>query len=403
MIKIYDKYIFMQVLMATLVAILLFTIIWIAPEMLLNTIKKVLSGYYTPEVGFMVIACEIPKILGKAFPVGLLLGTLFTFDKLSKDFELTIFRTAGLSFGRIIAPVLVLASIVTVLCFITYDKLIPYSCNKILEIKQSNPVSQYVYIKKDVDKHPLSGIIVSRYNREKMENVIVLDFAEKVYSDLHPMTQIHVGEYGKIEGDKWYLEDVTSYSISTDGIFEEISKTDKLEVLQGQDALNAKLLMDYSTKRDREINNADLKKYIDLLKSENLDEEYRLNANKYYQRFLHPFVCILLAIMGCTLGFSKPRERSLVGFVIAIGCVFIYYITLPFFDLLAEKGVLHPFIAAAFSPVLFAIATYKFYQSKELSQKQDAANWITGILYFARILSLEGLLIWFSQHKKEDK
>ena len=70
--------------------------------------------------------------------------------------------------------------------------------------------------------------------------------------------------------------------------------------------------------------------------------------------------------MGCTLGFSKPRERTLVGFVIAIGCVFIYYITLPFFDLLAEKGVLHPFIAAAFSPLLFAIATYKFYKSKEI-------------------------------------
>ena len=366
MIKIYDKYIFMQVLMATFVAILLFTIIWIAPEMLLNIIKKTLSGAYTPDVAALILFCELPKILGKAFPVGLLLGTLFTFDKLSKDFELTIFRTAGMSFGRIIAPVMVLASIITVLCFITYDKLIPYSCDIISKIKSYNPVSQYVYIKKDVDKHPLAGIIVSRYNRDFMENIIVLDFAEKVYSDIHPLTQIHVGERGKIEDGKWYLEDVTSYSISTDGIFEEISKTDKLDILKGQDAINAKLLMEYSTKRDREINNKDLKSYVDLLKKENLDEEYRLNANKYYQRFLHPLVCILLAIMGCTLGFSKPRERTLVGFVIAIGCVFIYYITLPFFDLLAEKGVLHPFIAAAFSPLLFAIATYKFYKSKEI-------------------------------------
>ena len=58
--------------------------------MLLKVIKATLSGEYTPSMAFMVIACEIPLILGKAFPVGLLLGTLFAFDKLSKDFELTI-------------------------------------------------------------------------------------------------------------------------------------------------------------------------------------------------------------------------------------------------------------------------------------------------------------------------
>ena len=367
MIKIYDKYIFMQVLMATLVAIILFTVIWIAPEMLLNTIKRTIEGVYTPQVAVMVLICELPKILGKAFPVGLLLGTLFTFDKLSKDFELTIFRAAGMSFARIIAPVVVLSVIVTYLCFITYDKLIPYSCNKLNEIKKSNPVSQFVYIKKDVDKHPLAGIIVSRYSRDSMENIIVLDFADKVYSDLHPLTNIHVAESGYIKNHQWTLNDVTSYAISTDGIFEEISKIPSFDILKDEEADNAKLLMDYSTKRDREIDNADLRKYIKLLKSENLDEEYRLNANKYYQRFIHPLVCILLALMGSILGFSRPRERSLIGFVIAIGCVFIYYITLPFFDLLAEKGVLPPLIAASFSPVLFAFATYKFYQSKELS------------------------------------
>lgn len=384
MIKIYDKYIFTQVMLATLVAILLFTIIWIAPEMLLNTIKKTLSGDYTPQMAIMVLTCELPKILGKAFPVGLLLGTLFTFDKLSKDFELTIFRTAGMSFGRIIAPVMVFASIITVLCFITYDKLIPYSCEKLSEIKKSNPVSQYIYIKKDLDKHPLAGIVVSRYNRDTMENIIVLDFDQKVYSDQHPLTQVHIGEKGIIENGKWTLKDVTSYSISNDGIFKEISKIDTLDILQGKDAENAQFLMEYSTKRDREIQNKDLKSYIKLLKSENLDEEYRLNANKYYQRFLHPFVCILLAIMGCTLGFSKPRERTLIGFIIAIGCVFIYYITLPFFDLLAEKGALPPFIAAAFSPVLFAIATYKFYKLKELSSNSS---------WFSKTISFCGTLI----------
>ena len=114
-ITVYDKYIFTQVLTTTFVAILLFTIVWIAPEMLLNTIKSVLAGEYSARTGIMILVSELPKILGKAFPVGLLLGSLFTFDKLSKDSELTIFRAVGMSFSRILRPLLVLSLIVTFL------------------------------------------------------------------------------------------------------------------------------------------------------------------------------------------------------------------------------------------------------------------------------------------------
>ncbi len=101
-------------------------------------------------------------------------------------------------------------------------------------------------------------------------------------------------------------------------------------------------------------------------KTEGLDEQHRVMLKKFYQRFTHPFVCILLAIMGCLLGFSKPREQRLVGFTIAIGVIFLYYITLPFFDLLAEKGVLPPFLTATIPIFAFAAAIWAFYRSKDL-------------------------------------
>ena len=84
------------------------------------------------------------------------------------------------------------------------------------------------------------------------------------------------------------------------------------------------------------------------------------------QRFFHPLICIILAILGSLLGFSKPREQRLIGFTIAIACIFVYYITLPFFDLLAEKGVLHPIITASFPPLAFLGAIIAFYKSKDL-------------------------------------
>lgn len=370
-ITVYDKYIFKQIFFATFVAILLFIIVWIAPEILLKVIKHILSGETTVKTGILILLCEIPKILGKAFPMGLLLGTLFTFDKLSKDSELTIFRAVGMSFARIIAPLLVFSSIITVLCFITYDKLIPYSCQKLQAIKGDSALTQFIYTRKDDNNYPKEAVIVSKYFNGKMYDIIVMDFDNQVYRDLHGLDKVLIadsGEKGQTEDGEpcWVLHDITSYNIDDDGIFNLIQKYETGNILVGEAADNAYNIMINSTKRDRDITNKGLKHYVNLLKKENLDEEYRFNLNKYYQRFLHPLVCVLLAVFGAILGFSKPREQRLVGFIIAIGCIFAYYITLPFFDFMAEKGVLHPLITAAFPPIVFLCAIIVFYKAKDL-------------------------------------
>ena len=363
---IYDKYIFNQLLITTCVAILLFTIVWIAPEILLNTIKRTIAGMYTPQKAVLVLLLEIPKILGKALPVGLLLGTLFTFDKLSKDSELTIFRAIGLSFKRILYPVITLSITGTILCFITYDKLIPLAEHTEKNLDNFVPFAQYIYTQKDKNNVPQKSIIVSKYWGGELTKVIVLDFSKQLYQDLHGLSNIYIAKTGKVMDGYWELYDVTDYKVSDDGIYTDVSTLDKMKILEGQEAKDAETLIVNSTKRDREFTNGELHSYIKLLKREELDEEYRFMLNKYFQRFFHPFVCVLLAIMGALLGFSKPREQRLIGFTIAIACIFAYYITLPFFDLLAEKGVLHPLLTAGIPPIAFMCAIWQFYKSKDL-------------------------------------
>jgi lipopolysaccharide export system permease protein len=365
-IKLYDKYIFKQIFTTTIGAIMLFTVIWIAPEMLLNTIRKVLEGGYTIKTAILVLLYELPNILGKAFPVGLLLGSLFTFDKLSKDFELTIFRVAGLSVWRIIAPVIVFSLFVTVLCFVTYDKLIPFASDKLVNIRREYYPSQYIYTQKDEQGKPSATVVVSRFNHSNIGSVIYLDYAKTHYKDVHGLSHVYVAQHAEHFDDKWILEDVLAYNLTDNGLVDKISKIPRQEVLHGESAKNLYTLMMFSLKRDRAINNKDLKMYIDLLEKEGLDEDSRFMQNKYIQRFTHPFICVLLAILGSLLGFSKPREQRLVGFTIAIGAIFLYYITLPFFDLLAEKGVLPPIITASVPMLAFVAAIWAFYKSRDL-------------------------------------
>ncbi|MBQ8460749.1 LptF/LptG family permease [bacterium] len=357
---------FRQVTLASLVAILLFTIVWIAPETLLNTIKDALSGAYGIKTAILMLFYELPKILDKAFPVGLLLGTLFTFDKMSKDSEITIFRAVGMSFGRIIAPVVVLSCIFTLLCFITGDKGIPLAAQKSRAIEGYVRTAQYIYTQKDETGHPLIAVVVSKSSERKLKNVIVLDFSSKVYQDVHQLANIYSAKSGYAYEDHWELNNVTSYNISNEGIYSIGNHLDKMDILNGIDAHNAYTLMSYSTMKERDITNHNLLQYAKLLKKEKLSDEYNYVLNKYLQRYTHPLVCILLAILGCLLGFSKPREQRLIGFTIAIGLIFVYYITLPFFDLLAEKEILSPYITSTFPIIAFTAAICGFYKSKDL-------------------------------------
>jgi len=320
-VTIYDKYMFRQVTMASLVAILLFTIVWIAPETLLNTIKDALSGAYGVKTAILYLVYELPKILDKAFPVGLLLGTLFTFDKMSKDSEITIFRAVGMSFPRIIAPVIALSIIFTFLCFYTGDKGIPTADAKARAISGSVRSTQYIYTQKDKTGHPLKAVVVSKSYDRKLSNVIVLDFASHVYQDVHQLANIYSAKTGYAYDDKWELKDVSNYRISNDGIYFDIRHIDTFIALQGEDAKNAFTMMTYSTMKERDITIKQLRNYAKLLKKEKLTEEYNSILNKYLQRYTHPLVCILLAILGCLLGFSKPREQRLIGFTIAIGFI----------------------------------------------------------------------------------
>ncbi|MDD3236881.1 MAG: LptF/LptG family permease [Candidatus Gastranaerophilales bacterium] len=365
-IKLLDKYLFKQVILAGAVCVLLFMVIWIAPELLLRTIQRVLAGVYTLKMGVQIITFEIPKILDNALPVGLLLGALFTFDKMSKDFELTTFRSVGLSFWRILAPVIVLSILVMGFSFFVQDTLIPFTSQRLNVIKEENESSHFVYPIKSDEEQMEKIVIVSTFDNNYIHDITVLDFSKNEDEGASILNTISIGGYANYSQGKWILKDAKKYKVAENGVFTDVSRLDNVEILSGQRADDAYKLMKYSVKRDRDLSNAEMFNYILLLKNSNMDDEFRFMLNKFLQRYTHSFMCVLFAILGCLLGFSKPREQRLVGFTIAVATIFLYYITMPFFDLLAEKGILNPVLTAFIPPVAVLVAIIWFKKQKDL-------------------------------------
>jgi phosphoesterase RecJ-like protein len=68
-----------------------------------------------------------------------------------------------------------------------------------------------------------------------MSDVIVLDFADKIFHDLHGLENVMVASSGIKGVNKngkpcWILKDVTSYDINDEGIFQAINKIDTVNI-----------------------------------------------------------------------------------------------------------------------------------------------------------------------------
>lgn len=363
-ISIFDRFIFKQVLKATLVCLLLFIIVWIAPETLVKIIKKIFNNVWTITEGLKYLIYELPKVLGKALPVGILLGSLFTFDKLSKDSELSILRGIGLSFSRIMVPVLVFSLFLAFACFYVSDKMIPYASKATGEGANFN--KHFVYLQKDEHQVPTRGIIISNFMTDGIKNLIIINYSNEKYDDAMTFKSIVFAPYALLKDDAWLLPEAKEYKINKDGVYTDINEIKNYKILEGKLSKDVYTMILNSTKKDRFFTTKELKEYKDILKEQDFTDEYNFVLTKYYQRYLHPLTCILFAAIGCLLGFSPPRSQRLIGFTVAVGMIFAYYITLPFFDLMAQKSVIPPFLAAAFPIIAFIISIFFIKKVKDL-------------------------------------
>src|SRR5689334_12239165 len=92
-----DRYLCTQLLGIVLFAILLFSIIWLAPETLFNLTHYVLNGDINIGQACVMLLYHLPEVLQQTIPVAVLLGSIFLFQRLSQSYELVAFLASGIS------------------------------------------------------------------------------------------------------------------------------------------------------------------------------------------------------------------------------------------------------------------------------------------------------------------
>src|SRR5579862_6204649 len=111
-----------------------FTLIFAANEILI--IGKLVSNDHAPIwAALLVFAWSLPGYVVLVIPMALLAGTLLAIQRLSRESEITALKAAGISFMRIVAPLLAVGIVMSFVTFFLQESVVPYANDQVTEIE----------------------------------------------------------------------------------------------------------------------------------------------------------------------------------------------------------------------------------------------------------------------------
>ncbi|MEI7473399.1 MAG: LptF/LptG family permease [bacterium] len=355
-LSILDKYISKQLVESFLLGVIIFTSIMFASETFINLVKQITMYGIPFKIAFLAFLLKLPSIIVLTIPMGLLLATILTFNKLSLSSEISVMRACGISLGRLALPAIIFGIIACIGCFFISEIIVPAADNQskkltIWALSQRNlsEGKKNFSFKETNDDHSLKRLFyVSDYDNKIMKGITVLDLSKNGATQLIQAKECTATTSG------WTFEDGIAYTISKSGKLFNTTAFEKSSLSAGI-AIPASLRVtdpnDYNFYQlSQKINAVEQKIKIsgDVVFYRNLLENLQLQL---YTKFAAPAAGLFLVLIGVPLAITPPRARVNRGLLFSIGIIFVFYMIKAFSISLGEMGLFPP-ILAAWSPNL---------------------------------------------------
>lgn len=350
--KILDKYLFSQVFWSFLLGLALLIIAWITPELLPKIIRNIVAGHLSIQNGVLIILFELPEVIVKSLPMALLIGGLLTFDRLSKDSEITAMRACGISIYRMFLSILIFSVIIAGTGFAINETIVPpTSLEQERLLHKGKLTSKYfTYVDKSPDQAIKQVVLIEAFDGSQAKNIRLINFTTS--SNKSRISDIIAASNAKWHKDHWELFNGIHYNLSESGVYEQTKYFNTAIVASNPNSYN---LLTKSLKTAKNMNMLELKNYIKaLINSQHMDEAQYYKV-RFYQKFSQPFAAVILGIVGIILGLHPPRSSRFVGYTVGIFVVLSYYWFWPVSMTLGNIGTIPPFLAAWLPNILAII------------------------------------------------
>ena len=132
-----------------------------------------------------IIIYIIPTLVPLALPLAVLLASLISFGNLSESYELTALKSSGISLFKIMRPLIVFVTIVSISAFLFSNNVIPYSNMKfktllydIMNKKLALNLREGIFF---IDIEGYSIKINKKYKEGKiLEDILIYDHTDKI-------------------------------------------------------------------------------------------------------------------------------------------------------------------------------------------------------------------------------
>ena len=355
-----DKLILNEVGKPFVFGILIFTMIFISADLLFQAARLMIQRGISFWVVSRLFCYRIPEVIGLTLPMSALLSALLGFSKLSANSELIAIKSMGISFKRILRPVIIASVMVSIATFLWTEFITPYTslaANNLMQYEimknQSKLVKDKMFLREERDGKLRRVFYVDRLNimEGTLEGIVVQEFG-----DDGRLMMISNASSGLWQDGQWWIDN---------GQVFEIDKNEDVKLLfqfeRQKLALSLSLEdLERSTRNPADMSARELWLYIKQARMMNISDVASLLVTFHYKISI-PWACLVLAVLGAAIG-GRTRARSGSGasFGLSVLIVFGYYLLMSLCRALGETGNMAPFISAWMPNAIFLFVSVYF-------------------------------------------
>lgn len=356
--KILDRYILKQVIEMFLMGVFVFTTIIFASDTFITLIKQIAKFGIPFKVAFIMILLNLPAVIVMTIPMGVLLATVMTLNRLSLSSEITVMRACGIGLNRIAKPIFIFAIVMALSSFYINEKIVPVMTQQstklalwALEQKHVPDGKENFVFKESGDNGVLKRLFYVGLSKKKtLYNVTVLDNSKEGTIQVLQAREGHTTPQG------WEFEKGATYTVANDGQVLNTTLFDTSVVKFGLDLSKTE-----NKNLAKEKNFAQLLKY--LSSSDISQADRQIYTIELFDKIALPITTIVFVLLGVPLAITPPRVRYNRGFLFSILIIFAYYVVRALSLSFGEAGSLTPFLAAWLPNLVLTVwGTFMYYK-----------------------------------------
>jgi len=348
-VKIHDRYILRGFWRNLVIGFVAFTVIYVTVDL-----SEKSDTYYDNKATMGEVASfylyQLPWIILLTMPISVLLSTVFTLGRLSRDNELTALVASGMPLSRIARPILLSALVISIASLFFSELIVPFAnrrADKIMavEIEGSRKQDSYKY-RKDLH-YQGEGNRTWYAERYDIKLSVLLNVTLHEYEGPKLVRRIDAKK-AFWDGSKWVFMEGAVRDFHDAGETVTTFHRKEMPLLPEKPEDIAKEEID-----PEEMNFFELRNHIDKIRRGGGSiDKYLVDL---YFKFSFPFTSFIFAVIGAALSSAKRKPSMATGFGMTLLISFMYYGILRVGQSLGHSGVLHPLLGAWMGNIVFAL------------------------------------------------